>query len=254
MVSRKVIAAALVAATVIIVAALLLMTVPHGDSDRAGPESPRNATVGVGDPTDTGAAGDGTVPTSPASAAAPEATEPKQPPLRYVFPIRRCETQYGPVHHHYPAADIFARRGCRFVAPVAGTVEAVSRRDRWDPTANHGQLRGGRSVSILGIDGVRYYGSHLQSVAPRVRPGVEVRRGQLLGRVGDSGSARGTGPHVHFGISWPTDPDHWWVRRGVVAPQRYLNAWRAGRHLSPQRQVRLAEKRQGPMDQCRDYC
>jgi murein DD-endopeptidase MepM/ murein hydrolase activator NlpD len=175
-------------------------------------------------------------------------------PLRYVFPVAGCETSYANGHHDYPAADIFADRGCRFVAPVDGTVEEVTRHDHWDPQENKGVTRGGRSVAIVGVDGVRYYGSHLERVRSGLAPGDQVHAGQLLGRVGDSGSAAGTGTHLHFGISWPTERGHWWVRRGAVLPQPYLDAWRHGRDLSPATAVRRAERREGRDVSCRAYC
>lgn len=83
-------------------------------------------------------------------------------------------------------------------------VEDVNSKDIWSSKNNRGQDRGGLSVSIIGIDGVRYYGSHLLSVADGIEPGVNVMAGDILGKVGSTGSARGTSPHLHFGISWPT--------------------------------------------------
>ena len=94
--------------------------------------------------------------------------------------------------------------GCSFVAPTDGAVDEVSRFDRWDPTSDRGADRGGLSVSTIGIDGVRYYGSHLQSIAPGIAHGTRVHAGQLLGRIDNSGSAGNTPTHVHFGLSWPT--------------------------------------------------
>src|SRR5689334_21145449 len=76
----------------------------------------------------------------------------------YRFPIAGCAASYARVHHDYPATDIFAARGCHFVAPIAGRVDEVSRVDRWSPATDLGSQRGGRSVSIVGVDGVRYYG------------------------------------------------------------------------------------------------
>jgi murein DD-endopeptidase MepM/ murein hydrolase activator NlpD len=67
---------------------------------------------------------------------------------------------------------------------------------------------------MVGVDGVCSYGSHLEGVVAGVAPGARVRAGRLLGRVGNSGSARGTAVHLHFGISWSTRPGVWWVRRG----------------------------------------
>jgi peptidoglycan LD-endopeptidase LytH len=165
----------------------------------------------------------------------PTTIEPKQRPadVRHVFPIRG-ETWYGRAHHDYPATDIFADCGSRVVAPVAGTVLEVSRTDRWKPSTDQAEDRGGKSFSIEGIDGVRYYGSHLRSLAGRVQPGAPVRAGQLLGRVGHSGNAAFTSCHLHFGIS-PVCRGHddWWIRRGVIRPYRFLRSWAAGRTLDP---------------------
>jgi peptidoglycan LD-endopeptidase LytH len=166
-------------------------------------------------------------------------------PVRYRFPVAGCRVQYGRSHHDYPAADMFTGRGCAFVAPADGRVDEVSRGDLWDQASDRGADRGGRSVSVVGVDGVRYYGSHLEAVAPGIVPGVRVRAGQLLGRIGNSGSARVTAVHLHFAISWPTRPGIWWVRRGMIQPAPYLDSWRAGGNLSPVRAVRAARAEAG---------
>jgi len=166
-------------------------------------------------------------------------------PVRYRFPVDGCRARYGGSHHDYPAADMFTGRGCGFVAPVAGRVDEVSRSDVWDQASDRGADRGGRSVSLVGVDGVRYYGSHLEAVAPGIEPGVRVRAGQLLGRIGNSGSARVTAVHLHFAISWPTRPGIWWVRRGMIQPAPYLDSWRAGGNLSPVRAIRAARAEAG---------
>jgi murein DD-endopeptidase MepM/ murein hydrolase activator NlpD len=164
--------------------------------------------------------------------------------FRYTFPIHGCPSSYGRTHHDYPATDIFAGRGCHFVAPIDGRVDEVSRVDDWSPSTDRGSQRGGRYVSIIGNDGVRYYGSHLMRVARGIRPGVLVRRGQTLGFVGHSGDASAT--HPHFGISWPTRRGIWWVRRGEVWPWPFLDAWRSGYpHRSPVRRVAAALARAG---------
>jgi murein DD-endopeptidase MepM/ murein hydrolase activator NlpD len=166
-------------------------------------------------------------------------TVPVAPPApAHVFPLEcKQRVHYGHVHHDYAATDMFAPVGCPFVAPVDGVVDEVSTTDRWSPRTNRGADRGGRSVSVVGVDGVRYYGSHLSAVASGIRPGVRVHEGQLLGNVGRSGDARGGASHLHFGISWPTKHGEWWVRRGEVYPWPYLDAWRAGRNKSPARAV-----------------
>ena len=174
--------------------------------------------------------------------------------VRRVFPLSGCEVGYSAAHHDYPATDMFAPRGCLFVSPVAGTVDEVGRRDRWSSSTNAGADRGGLFVSVVGVDGVRYYGSHLESVLPSVVPGASVQPGTPLGHVGDTGSAAGTGTHLHFGLSWPTPPGYWWIRRGAVLPSTYLDAWRAGRDLSPRAAVDEARRAYGDDSRCHDYC
>jgi murein DD-endopeptidase MepM/ murein hydrolase activator NlpD len=155
----------------------------------------------------------------------------------YVFPVAGCEVNYARAHHDYAATDILAKAGCKFVAPINGVVDEVNRTDLWSGKTNLGIDRGGLYVSIIGEDGVRYYGSHLRTIPASIQPGVAVKAGRLLGAIGATGSARGTAPHLHFGISWPTPPDTWWVRRGEVLPWKYLDAWKAGKDLSPVKEV-----------------
>jgi murein DD-endopeptidase MepM/ murein hydrolase activator NlpD len=56
----------------------------------------------------------------------------------------------------------------------------------------------GRSVFIHHGDGLVSMYFHLDELA--VETGVQVERGQRIGRVGKTG--RATGPHLHFGIRW----------------------------------------------------
>ena len=189
---------------------------------------------------------------TPSPTSSPRATHSL--PRHYTFPVHGCSSNYPSSHHDYPAADIFTQRGCRFVAVVRGTVDEVSRRDRWDPSVDAGATRGGRSISIIGDDGVRYYGSHLLRIAKGIKPGVRVRKGTVLGRIDNSGDAKYTPTHVHFGISWPTRKGIWWVRRGEVWPQRFLADWRGGGTLSPRKAVRRAEQRMGKVPKCQVEC
>lgn len=172
---------------------------------------------------------------------------------RYVFPLK-CSASYGRSHHDYPATDLFAARGCRFVSAVAGRVDEVSYTDRWSSSTNRGADRGGLSVSVVGRDGVRYYGSHLERIAPGIKPGAVVAVGAVLGYVGSTGSARGTAPHLHFGISWPTRAGIWWVRRGEVYPWPYLDSWKAGGQKSPAAAVEAKRRRVGTVPPCPSYC
>jgi murein DD-endopeptidase MepM/ murein hydrolase activator NlpD len=158
--------------------------------------------------------------------------------VTYVFPISPASVaRYGRTHHDYPASDMFAPCGSAVVSPVSGRVSDVSYRDTWSASVDDGATRGGLSVAVVGDDGVRYYGSHLRRVTAGIRPGVRVAAGQSLGRVGDTGSAAGTGCHLHFGISPPCGTGDWQVRRGILQPAPYLDAWRAGRNTSPLAEV-----------------
>ena len=172
---------------------------------------------------------------------------PAQATPVYLFPIADCEANYARAHHDYAATDILTKAGCKFVAPIDGVVDEVNRTDLWKGKTNLGIDRGGLYVSIIGVDGVRYYGSHLRSIPASIQPGVSVKAGRLLGAVGSTGSARGTAPHLHFGISWPTAANIWWVRRGEVLPWKYLDAWKAGKDLSPVKEVNARKLKVGEL-------
>ena len=157
----------------------------------------------------------------------------------YTFPVAGCTVTYSKYHHDYTASDIFGKKGCAFVSPIAGVIDEVVLVDKWSGKTNLGADRGGLSISILGDDGLRYYGSHLSKIEANIVPGYKVTTGEKLGEIGSTGSARGTKPHLHFGISYPTEKGIWWVRRGVglekgkTSPWKYLQAWQAGKDLKP---------------------
>jgi murein DD-endopeptidase MepM/ murein hydrolase activator NlpD len=168
-----------------------------------------------------------TVPTT-----APTTTQPA--PAAYAFPIVPASAaDYARDHHDYPAADIFAECGTPYVAVTSGRIDEISAVDQWDSDTDEPALRGGLSVTLVGDDGVRYYGSHLLSIADGVVAGARVASGQQLGQVGETGNAAGTGCHVHFGISPPCGPGDWQTRRGKIWPWPYLDSWREGSQDSP---------------------
>ena len=163
----------------------------------------------------------------------------------YTFPITGCSYTYARSHHNYPATDILTQIGCSFVAPTAGIIDEVNRVDRYSWKNNKGADRGGLSVSMIGDDGVRYYGSHLSAIPSTIISGSRVAPGEVIGKVGNSGDARGAAPHLHFGISWPTPSrkNIWWVRRGELYPWPFLDAWKAGKDLSPAPAIAKLRKR-----------
>jgi peptidoglycan LD-endopeptidase LytH len=152
-----------------------------------------------------------------------------------VFPVQPVGVaDFSEGGHAYPATDIFAPVGTRFVAVTDGVVDFVRYVDKWDPETDDPEQWGGICVAIIGDDGLRYYGAHLKAIVGGIVPGARVKAGQWLGLVGATGNAAGTTPHVHFGISHPTYPEDFVTRRGELDPIPYLVAWSRGESLRPQ--------------------
>nr|WP_237182082.1 M23 family metallopeptidase [Psychrobacter urativorans] len=84
--------------------------------------------------------------------------------------------------------DIFAPRGTPIQATTKGVVNKVGD-DRL----------GGQVIFIIGAGGAAHYYAHLDSYAD-IRPNDWVDAGDIIGYVGDSGNAKGTPPHVHYGV------------------------------------------------------
>ncbi|MFD2766764.1 M23 family metallopeptidase [Micromonospora eburnea] len=183
-------------------------------------------------------------PRAPATAAQPARTaapsdspSPTRAAPQHVFPVRANNVAYHPTHSAYPGTDIFANCGTPFVAVTDGRILEVSRVDRFDKRGPLGPNNGGLSVSLLGDDGVRYYGSHLSAIATGIDPDVRVHAGQPLGKVGRTGNANNV-CHLHFGISPECQGhDDWWIRRGVIWPAKYLDSWRKQGNRGPAAEV-----------------
>jgi murein DD-endopeptidase MepM/ murein hydrolase activator NlpD len=108
----------------------------------------------------------------------------------------------GGVRDHH-GVDIFAPRG----TPALAVAEATVTRVEVTP-------RGGKVVWLRDRRGNSLYYAHLDS--QRVAAGTTVRPGDTLGFVGNTGNARTTPPHLHFGVyrrgEGPVDP-YWFVAR-----------------------------------------
>jgi hypothetical protein len=105
----------------------------------------------------------------------------------------------GRREHH--GIDIFAARNTPVLAATRGTVRSV----RTTPI-------GGRVVWLRDeARGLSVYYAHLERQL--VEPGQVVEVGDTLGLVGNTGNARTTPPHLHFGIYrrgfGPVDPMPW---------------------------------------------
>jgi murein DD-endopeptidase MepM/ murein hydrolase activator NlpD len=182
-------------------------------------------------------AGPSATPATKARSSAPPAAK-----VTYVFPVKASNVDYHPTHGKYPATDIFADCGEPVVATTSGVILEVSLTDRYVKGSPDGPNNGGLSVSLLGDDGVRYYGSHLSTVRSGIRAGVRVEAGRHLGDVGRTGNANNV-CHLHYGISPPcARTGDWKVRRGVIWPAAYLDSWRRNGAKSPVAAVRAWNK------------
>ena len=63
------------------------------------------------------------------------------------------------------------------------------------------QSKGGPCLWLSTESGASFYYAHLDRWASGLYEGMEVRSGDLLGYVGNTGNARTTPPHLHFQVS-----------------------------------------------------
>ena len=89
----------------------------------------------------------------------------------------------------HAGVDIFAKRGTPVLSATRGIVVSV----------REGGL-GGRQVWVLGPAHERHYYAHLDDWQPGLAAGDVVGPGTPLGTVGTTGNARGTPPHLHYGV------------------------------------------------------
>jgi murein DD-endopeptidase MepM/ murein hydrolase activator NlpD len=101
----------------------------------------------------------------------------------------------------HDAIDIMAPEGTPVIAATDGTVEKLF-------FSNGG---GGITIYVRSPDQHwTYYYAHLSAYAPGLAEGQQVRRGQLIGRVGHTGDASAAGPHLHFAINQMAPGERWW--------------------------------------------
>jgi murein DD-endopeptidase MepM/ murein hydrolase activator NlpD len=140
-------------------------------------------------------------------------------PEGYVFPVYGASSyvdtfeapRAGVGWHH--GEDIFAPLGAPILAVADGTLFSVG----WNDL-------GGYRLWLRDRQGNQFYYAHLSAFSPLAVDGKEVRAGDVIGFLGNTGDARTTPPHLHFEIHpvglLPFGYD------GVVNPFPYLNAWR----------------------------
>ncbi len=109
--------------------------------------------------------------------------------------------------------DIFDERGTDVIASTHGMV-----------VYTHEGGKGGKSVMILGPKWRFHYYAHLDSYdAVTFQP---VRRGTVIGTVGDTGNAVGKPPHLHYAITSPFP--YFWLFDSVS-----VQGWKKMFHLNP---------------------
>ncbi|MDA2979586.1 MAG: peptidoglycan DD-metalloendopeptidase family protein [Actinomycetota bacterium] len=88
----------------------------------------------------------------------------------------------------HKGVDMFNARNTPLLAVADGTVKFSS------------NSLGGLSTHIRTADGVVYYYTHLERHPTNITSGQQVKKGDVVGFLGNSGNARYTSPHVHFEI------------------------------------------------------
>jgi murein DD-endopeptidase MepM/ murein hydrolase activator NlpD len=119
----------------------------------------------------------------------------------------------GDREHH--AIDILAPKGTPVLAAGSGTVEKRFESDL-----------GGHTLYVRTSDrGTVHYYAHLDTIG--AAEGAAVRQGQPIATVGDSGSAAGGPPHLHFEVKRMAPGEHWWQGTNID-PYPLLAAKRSG--------------------------
>jgi hypothetical protein len=103
----------------------------------------------------------------------------------HVVPGGQGRVESGGTHGGSPAVDIFAPAGTPIYAPVDGVSSPGT------------YSLGGNATTIRGADGRYYYFAHAQSPMA----GGQVRKGQIIGYVGNTGNARNTPAHLHYAVA-----------------------------------------------------
>jgi hypothetical protein len=157
----------------------------------------------------------------PGPVNAPPKVTPKLTAGGYVFPVYGSSSfvdSFGAFRgdvsggwHH--GDDIFAPLGAPLLACADGTVFSVG----W----NH---IGGNRLWLRDAQGNEFYYAHLSAFSPLARNGAQVKAGDVLGFVGNTGDARGTPFHLHFEVHPVGLLDLGYD--GAVDPTPYLTAWR----------------------------
>lgn len=123
-------------------------------------------------------------------------------PVEGITPAQLLDTfdQARGTERRHEALDIMAPAGTPVLAAVDGRIEKLFT-----------SVAGGLTVYQFDTRRERaYYYAHLQSYAPTLREGVDVRQGEIIGFVGSTGNANPAAPHLHFAIFALGPEKRWW--------------------------------------------
>lgn len=117
-------------------------------------------------------------------------------PVSVLVPVEKVERRVlrdtwhaaRPPNRRHEGIDIFAKKGTPIIAATEGIVLRIGE-----------SALGGNVVWQLGPGGHYHYYAHLDRFAD-ASVGDRVRAGGVLGYVGNTGNARTTPPHLHYGI------------------------------------------------------
>jgi len=138
------------------------------------------------------------------------------------FNKRRLHPVLGTYRPHL-AIDYGAPYGTRVVSVAEGTIVSAG----WAGG-------GGKQVRIRHAGGYESYYLHLSAFAPGIRAGARVKQGQMVGRVGATGTA--TGPHLDYRLK----------KNGVwINPLAEARRMPSGEPLSPIRRAAFEAERDG---------
>lgn len=100
----------------------------------------------------------------------------------------------------HEAIDIMAPRGTPVVSVDAGRVLKL-----------HNSVAGGLSLYVADPTQrfIMLY-AHLDSYRQGLTPGMDLRKGDVVGYVGSTGNASPAAPHLHFAIARSDNPKEWW--------------------------------------------
>lgn len=171
-----------------------------------GPDSYSEETQG--EPTQDQPMGDGTTEEVPVEGAPQTASGETNHPLDGAG---RKSSDYGGRDAPIPGAST-NHKGVDFAAPIGTPVYAIADGTVLDAGTQSGGGGFGKRVYLQHANGYGTVNAHLDSYV--VSNGQSVKKGQLIGYVGNTGNS--SGPHLHFGVSQGG-------KTNFINPNPYLN-------------------------------